>query len=128
MRREGQLKAVEPPAAASVPMGVNDPKPSATVPRTGRRNRLKPPFTLRQRGASSFRHYKARIAPARGPPLCAAAGAEHELTANPALSPIPANPAGVVRRPFPEVRYATASAGIAPPREPGNAVVSDIPA
>ena len=31
-----------------------------------------------------------RIAPARGPPLWEAAGAEHEPTADPALPPIPA--------------------------------------
>jgi len=74
--------------------GAIDPHPSARDLRTGHRNRLKPPFNLRQRGASTFSQIgcpqeATRGAPARGLPLGAAADTEHEPTADPALPPIP---------------------------------------
>ena len=72
-----------------------DPKPSPEALRSGRRNRLKPPFKLRQRCASTYSQIgcpqeAARVAPARGPPLWEAAAPEHDPAADPLLPPIPA--------------------------------------
>ena len=59
---------------------------------SGRRNRLKPPLKLGQRGASTFSQIgcpqeAARVAPARGPPLREAAGADADPSPDPVLPP-----------------------------------------
>jgi len=56
---------------------------------------MKPPFNLRQRGGSTFSQIgcpqeAARVAPARGPPLWEATGAEHDPAADPLLQSTPA--------------------------------------
>jgi hypothetical protein len=69
-----------------------DPEASSTVLRTGRRNRLKPPFTLRQRGASTSSDWM----PARGgkgrarPRPAAVAGRRRRARSDP-LSGTPAH-------------------------------------
>jgi len=93
-RRERRLRVVEPPAGASAPMGVNDPQRSATVLRTGHRNRLKPPLKLRDEAPRPSQigclQDEANIAPARSLLLWAAIGAEHDPAADLLPPPIPA--------------------------------------
>jgi hypothetical protein len=54
--RPGSLAV--PPFGAVERLTVPDPQPASTVLRTGHRNRLKPPFELRQSGASTFSDWK----------------------------------------------------------------------
>ena len=68
--------------------GACDPLPTPAALQSGRRNRLKPPFNLRQRGASTFSQIgRPQEATARGPPLREAVSAEHGPTADPQSRP-----------------------------------------
>ena len=91
---ERPLRIVEPPFGPGCRAAVPDPFLSSTVLRTGHRNRLKPPFNLPHRGIPTFSEWmpttEGRIAPARGPPLWAAADAEHNPAADPLLQSVPA--------------------------------------
>ena len=63
---------MEPPLGAAGHPSLDDPEPTKRLLRTGHRNRLKPPFKLRQRGALTLQLEASRTGERtpRDSPLC----------------------------------------------------------
>ena len=71
------------PVVRSRLINGREPEPSSTVLRTGRRNRRKPPFKLRQRGASTFLDWMPTSEGASHPPAARRCGRPSMPSTNP---------------------------------------------